>query len=261
MGRLTVHAIRALKGKRQLTQVFTMKPEEAAAAEAAGIDILVTAGSTVAELRRAAPGVFLVGVPDGLAYSDESAIRSSLGMLERGADAIYSLTHSLQRIAAMADQKVPVIGHVGYVPYHANWMGPPRAVGKTAAEALEVYRAVKALERAGAFAVEMELVPHRVAAEIARRTSLCVVSMGSGTGCDAQYLFAEDILGTNRGRVPRHAKVYRKLAAEYDRLRGIMTEAFAEFAADVRGGAFPEPRHLLEIDGAEFERFRAGLDG
>jgi len=261
MPRLTVHAIRALKGKRQLTQVFTMKPDEAAAADAAGIDIVVTAGSTVPGIRRAAPGVFLVGVPSGLEESDESAVRSSLGVMEQGADAIYSLTHSLARIAAMADQKVPVIGHVGYVPYHASWMGPPRAVGKTAAEALDVYRKTKVLEQAGAFGVEMELVPHRVAAEIARRTSLCVVSMGSGTGCDAQYLFAEDILGTNSGHVPRHAKTYRNLSAEYERLRGLMSEAFSEFASEVRSGAFPAGRHVLPVDEAEFGKFLEGLDG
>jgi 3-methyl-2-oxobutanoate hydroxymethyltransferase len=261
MARLTVHGIRALKGKRQLTQVFTMKPEEAAAADAAGIDIVVTAGSTVPGIRRAAPGAFLVGVPSGLEISDESAIRSALGVMEQGADAIYSLTHSLARIAAMADQKVPVIGHVGYVPYHASWMGPPRAVGRTAAEALEVYRKTKALERVGAFGVEMELVPHRVAAEIARRTVLCVVSMGSGTGCDAQYLFAEDILGTNQGHVPRHAKTYRNLSAEYERLRGLMSEAFSEFADEVRSGAFPTGEHVLGVDEAEFGKFLEGLEG
>ena len=161
----------------------------------------------------------------------------------------------------MADQKVPVIGHVGYVPYHASWMGPPRAVGKTAAEALDVYLKTKALEQAGAIGVEMELVPHRVAAEIARRTSLCVVSMGSGTGCDAQYLFAEDILGTNSGHVPRHAKTYRNLAAEYDRLRGLMTEAFSEFGAEVRDGVFPAARHVLPVDEAEFGKFVEGLEG
>ena len=205
--------------------------------------------------------MFLVGVPSGLEESNESAIRSSLGVLEQGADAIYSLTHSLARIAAMADQEVPVIGHVGYVPYHASWMGPPRAVGKTAAEALDVYRKTKALEQAGAFGVEMELVPHRVAAEITRRTSLCVVSMGSGTGCDAQYLFAEDILGTNSGHVPRHAKTYRNLAAEYDRLQGLMTEAFSEYAAEVRDGVFPAARHVLPVDEAEFGKFLEGLEG
>jgi 3-methyl-2-oxobutanoate hydroxymethyltransferase len=259
MARLTIREIRALKGKRRLAQTFTMKAEEAAAANAAGIDIIVTAGATVPEIRRAAPDVFLVGVPSGLAYSDESAIRGSMSLLEQGADAIYSLSHSMQRIRAMADQHVPVIGHVGYVPYHSSWMGTPRSVGKTADEALEVWRKTKAYEAAGAIGVEMELVPHRVAAEICRRTSLCVISMGSGPECDGQYLFAEDILGTNRGHVPRHAKVYRDLAAEYDRLRTLMTEGFREFAREVSSGAYPAESHSLPVASAEWERFMEGL--
>ena len=52
-------------------------------------------------------------------------------------------------------------------------------------------------------------------------------------GCDAQYLFAEDILGTNRGHMPRHSKVYRNFAAEYDRLQAERVAAFKEFIADV----------------------------
>ena len=48
----------------------------------------------------------------------------------------------------------------------------------------------------------MEVVPFEVASEISKRMELLVISMGSGNGCDAQYLFAEDILGTNRGHVP-----------------------------------------------------------
>ena len=39
-----------------------------------------------------------------------------------------------------------------------------------------------------------------------------MIGMGSGTGCDAQYLFAEDILGYNKGHIPRHAKVYSDIA-------------------------------------------------
>ncbi len=55
--------------------------------------------------------------------------------------------------------------------------------------------------------------------------------MGSGKGCDAQYLFAEDILGTNRGHVPRHAKVYRNLAGELDRIQRSEMQAFREYQA------------------------------
>ncbi len=51
-----------------------------------------------------------------------------------------------------------------------------------------------AFEEAGAAFIEMECVPARVAAEIAKRVKIPVISIGSGPGCDGQFLFAEDIL-------------------------------------------------------------------
>jgi 3-methyl-2-oxobutanoate hydroxymethyltransferase len=60
----------------------------------------------------------------------------------------------------------------------------------------------------------MEVVPGDVAAAISARTSMLMLSMGAGTGCDAQYLFAESVLGSNRGHFPRHAKTYHNFAAD-----------------------------------------------
>ena len=123
-----------------------------------------------------------------------------------------------------------MVGHVGLIPSKATWTGGFKAVGKTAESAMMVYRQVKDLEAAGAFAAEIEVVPDRIAAEIAKRTSLLMLSMGAGTGGDAQYLFAEDVLGYTRGHRPRHAKVYRDFAAEYRRLQQERVAAFKEFS-------------------------------
>ena len=50
--------------------------------------------------------------------------------------------------------------------------------------------------------------------------------MGSGTICDAQYLFSEDILGYNKGHIPRHAKVYTNLSEEYNKHKLKAVEAY-----------------------------------
>ncbi|MEL0076046.1 MAG: 3-methyl-2-oxobutanoate hydroxymethyltransferase, partial [Ilumatobacter sp.] len=92
---------------------------------------------------------------------------------------------------------------------------------------------MRALEEAGAFAAEIEVVPPEIATEISRRTSLVMFSMGAGAGCDAQYLFSCDLLGYTRGHRPRHAKVYRDFSAEYERLQRERVGAFSEFIADV----------------------------
>jgi 3-methyl-2-oxobutanoate hydroxymethyltransferase len=84
--------------------------------------------------------------------------------------------------------------------------------------------------------------------------------MGAGSGCDAQYLFSNDILGYTEGHVPRHSRVYRNLAAEYARLQQERIAAFSEFAADVASGAYPEDKHLVGMDAREIEAFREGLE-
>ncbi len=73
-----------------------------------------------------------------------------------------------------------------------------KAVGKTAAEALQLFEQIKSYEDAGAIAVELEVVPVEVATELSKRTSLLVWSMGAGAGCDAQYLFRMIFLDTQK---------------------------------------------------------------
>jgi 3-methyl-2-oxobutanoate hydroxymethyltransferase len=133
-------------------------------------------------------------------------------------------------------------------------------VGKTAASALRIMQAVRRYEAVGAFGAEIEVVPAAIATEISKRTLLFMVSMGAGTGGDCQYLFAEDVLGSNTGHIPRHAKVYRNFAAEYGRLQQERIAAFSEWAADVASGAYPAPEHLVEAEAAELAAFLSEVD-
>ena len=258
--RLTVADLRALKGKRQLTMLFVDTPEEAAAASAAGIDLLSIIDPVWTPAMREAAGDCFVQV--GLLYGQlctcEDYLRAAHKAMIVGGDAFYC-AGSLDTISKLTAEGIPVIGHVGLVPSRATWTGGFKAVGKTAQSAHFVYEQVKALEAAGAIGAEIEVVPARVAEEISKRTSLVLLSMGAGVGADAQYLFAEDVLGYTRGHQPRHAKVYRNFRAEYDRLQQERIAAFSEFRADVQTGAYPEPKHLVPIADAEFETFLAGL--
>jgi 3-methyl-2-oxobutanoate hydroxymethyltransferase len=171
----------------------------------------------------------------------------------KGGDCVYCAA-SIDTIGRLAAEGIPVISHVGLIPSKATWTGGFKAVGKTAASALGVYNHVKQLEAAGAIGAELEVVPERVAREISRRTSLIMLSMGSGGG-DAQYLFAEDVLGYTRGHRPRHAKVYRNFRAEYERLQNERVAAFKEFRRDVDTGVYPAAEHLVPIKEEEFESF------
>jgi 3-methyl-2-oxobutanoate hydroxymethyltransferase len=178
--------------------------------------------------------------------------------MEAGADSIYCAMN-LDIVEAMAKDGIPVVGHVGLIPQKARWTGF-RAVGKTADEALKVLDDVRRYEDAGAFAVEMEVVPEPVATAICAATSLVVISMGSGGGCDVQYLFAVDVLGETTGKMPRHARAYRDFAAEFARLQTERVAAFTEFRQDVESGGFPAPSECVGMDTPEWEAFRLGLE-
>ncbi|MBP1886202.1 3-methyl-2-oxobutanoate hydroxymethyltransferase [Sinorhizobium mexicanum] len=259
--RPTVADLLSIKGQRQLTMLRVVTLEEAEAAERARIDLVSVPPALLGpEFREAAPSVFAF---PGLEYGDhvtaDDYIRAAFKALKAGGDAVYCAA-SLSIVRRMRDEGIPVCGHVGLIPSKATWTGGFRAVGKTAESALEIWRQVRALEEAGAFAAEIEVVPAEVAAAISKRSSLLMLSMGAGAGCDAQYLFAEDVLGQNRGHYPRHAKVYRNFAAEYARLQQERIAAFREYAEDVRSGAYPQNPHMVGIEPQELEEFLGKLD-
>jgi 3-methyl-2-oxobutanoate hydroxymethyltransferase len=160
----------------------------------------------------------------------------------------------------MARERIPVVGHLGLVPRHVTWTGY-RAVGRTVDEARELYRRMKELESAGAYAAELEVVPHNLARVLSRNTSLILMSLGSGDGCDTQFLFSDDILGDYDERLPRHAKAYRNFLAEHRRLQAERVAAFAEYVADVQSGRFPERQNLVEMDAAALEEFTRSVPG
>jgi len=261
MSKLTVKDLLDLKGKRPLTQVNVHNENEAKACQTAGVDMIITwERSDIRAFRAAAKDVFMtVGLVYGQYVNADEAKRAAFNAMEKGADAVYC-PMSLDVVEALATEDIPVHGHVGFVPYKNTWTGGFKAVGKTADEALAIYKRAKAYEDAGAIAIEVELVPQQVAAEISKRLRILTVAMGAGSGCDAQYLFAKDILGYNDGHIPRHAKVYRDHRAEYERLYEDSVDAFREFHAEVQNGRFPTDKQLLSMDEDELADFKRKIN-
>ena len=254
----TVYDLQQLKGKRCLTHIHVKSPEEAAAAEAAGVDLMSCsfdspeAQARLPKLVAAAPNSFLsAATPHGMA-SPEEAIRVGFRALELGASSVYC-SASPFIIEAMAREGLPVVGHLGMVPRHVTWTNY-RAIGKTEEEARQLHQRMKALESVGAYAAELECVPHNLARFLCAQTRMILMSLGSGEGCDTQFLFSDDILGDYEDRLPRHAKAYRNFLEEHRRLQHERIAAFSEYIADVKGGRFPERRHLVEMDDAVLQK-------
>jgi 3-methyl-2-oxobutanoate hydroxymethyltransferase len=187
-------------------------------------------------------------------------LRWAFPLFKNGADGVYC-SGSLQTVRALSDHGIPVCGHVGLIPSKATWTGGFKAVGKTLDSAKRVWDQCQALQEAGAFAAEIEVVPHSITAAIAEKTDLFLISMGAGPAGHAQYLFSDDVLGQNTGKVPRHAKVYANFAAEYARLQQLRVAAMSTFVRDVHSGQYPAPQYLVDSEAEVVAAFRDWLNG
>lgn len=261
----TVKDLRDQKGVRVLTETLPFTPEEAAAAEEAGIDTMkcrfdpANPGPAIA-IRQAAPKTFMAAsVPLVAAATADEAVRLGYEAMKAGFDAVMC-QWSPRFIEAAAEAGIPVQGHAGLIPRRSTWTGGLRAVGKTLDEALWVLRGIKALENAGAYAVEVEVIPEALLAEISRRTTLITSSIGAGGGGDIQFLFAEDILGNNPPPYPRHSKQYRDLHAMKRAMQAERVAGFREFIADVKGGTFPGPQHVIKAPDGLIDAFVKAAD-
>ena len=260
--RPTVADIQANRGRRMMSMVHIEDLDEARACAAAGIDILsIETPIWSPEMREAAGDCFVqVGLHYGELATTDDYLRAAHDAMLTGGDCCYCAA-STQIVERLSAEGIPIVGHVGLIPSKRTWTGGFKAVGKTLESAKLVYRQVKELEEAGAFAVEIEVVPDRVTEAIAARTEILLFSMGAGTAGHAQYLFSTDVLGYSDWWTPRHAKVYRDFRAEFERLQQERVAAFEEFRADTESGAYPEPGHVVGVDDDVLEEFHSFLDG
>ena len=254
--KLTVKDILNSKGKHKLAEVYTQYAYEAEACELAGIEMIISSeNNDVVGIRNAAPNTFFtVGLQYGKHLSEYEIVNRAFYHLKNGADAIYC-PQSAKFIKALSDEGIPVVGHTGFIPYKSTFYGGFKAFGKTSKEANKIFDQTKKIQDAGAFAVEIEIVPYKVGEFISKNFEIFIIGMGSGQGCDAQYLFSEDVLGYNKGHIPRHSKVYTNLSEDYENIKKKSVQAYKDFKSEIENKIYPEPIHDIEIADNEFKEF------
>ena len=135
-------------------------------------------------------------------------------------------------VEAIVAAGVPVMGHLGFTPQSVHKLGGNRVQGRAAGAVDDLVRDAKLLESAGAFSVLLELMVAGVARRVAEVLSVPTVGIGAGAHCDGQLLILHDLLGLNERFNPRFLKRYAQLGAA-------VRSAVAEFADEVRQGAYP----------------------
>ena len=90
---------------------------------------------------------------------------------------------------------------------------------------------------------------------ITQKVKLLTISMGSGSTCDGQYLFSQDVLGYTKGHMPRHARIYRDFSKEFEKLHQERVNAYKEYINDVEEKKFNDPKITVGINDKEFDKF------
>jgi 3-methyl-2-oxobutanoate hydroxymethyltransferase len=203
---------------------------------------------------RAVRYAFVVGDMPYMSYqaSTEDAIRNAgRFMAECGADAvkIEGGTRMAPTIAAITDAGIPVLAHIGLTPQSYTQQGGFRAQGRTEASSRALIEDARVLEEAGACAILLECIPEEVAGVIARRAAIPAYGIGSGRLVDGQLMIVHDMLGLFERFTPKFVKRYASVGATF-------LEAFTQYRADVKEGAFPQPEHTYSMMQGESEKLR-----
>jgi len=265
-------AVKKASGER-LAMVAVGEALTAAWAERAGMDIVGVGDSlgmtlhghentlamTVDQMidhckavRRGAPNTFcLVSMPYGSYTTTDVAVTNAVRIMkESGADAVKMQggREMFDIIKAIADAGVPVMSHVGLLPHRVHMLGGFKMQGRTAEAALEIVENARAIEAAGAIGLEIEAMPYEVGKAVDEAVSIFTFSIGAGAAGTCQLLNGYDLLGAFDTFKPKFAKRYGNIAET-------ATNAFKEYASDVRSGAFPDSDHSYTMKSEESERF------
>jgi 3-methyl-2-oxobutanoate hydroxymethyltransferase len=143
-----------------------------------------------------------------------------------------------ETIAFLTQRGIPVMAHIGLTPQAVNALGGYGARGRSQEEHAKIISDGKAVAGAGAFSVVVEGVLEPIAVSLTHSLDIPVIGIGASAECDGQVLVAEDMLGMF-DRVPRFVKRYADMA-------GLVSEAAAKYAEEVRARNFPGPEQTYQ---------------
>jgi 3-methyl-2-oxobutanoate hydroxymethyltransferase len=257
--RVTAPGIRAMKGAGERVVALTAYDfMTARLVDEAGADIILVGDSAAmvvlgydntlpvtvdemvmltAAVSRAKPRALVVGDMPFMSYQAEvaDAVRTAGRFVKDGGACAVKLEGGAKfadRVRAIVEAGIPVMGHIGLTPQSVNEFGGYHVQGKGAVAREKLLADARSVDEAGCFSLVLEAMPADLGAEITRAVSIPTIGIGAGAGCDGQVLVINDILGYTVGRPARFVRAYGDA-------RSLVLDAARRFAADVRSGAYP----------------------
>ena len=196
-------------------------------------------------VRRGVQTALLVGDMPFMSYhvSEAETIRNAGRFIqEGGAEAVKMEGGSriLDKVCAVVQAGISVMGHVGLTPQSVHQFGGYRVQGKNYLDARQIKKDALDLQKAGVFALVLEGMPMELAAEITAELEIPTIGIGAGSHCDGQILVTQDMLGMNLDFAPKFVKKYSELGAT-------IRSAVQAYVDEVRSGAFPDKAHSYHL--------------
>jgi len=144
------------------------------------------------------------------------AVATAKQFIDAGAQAVKlegGLSHAAH-IEVITDAGIPYMGHIGMLPQHVREQGGYRVKGKTQSEAEALIADARAVEKAGAFSVVLEIVVPEIAKQITNAISIPTIGIGSGEQCDGQILVTHDLIGLFPWFTPKFVSPEARVADE-----------------------------------------------
>jgi 3-methyl-2-oxobutanoate hydroxymethyltransferase len=185
---------------------------------------------------RAAARALVIGDMPFMSFQPgiEEAVRNACRFLQAGAAAVKLEGGKAvaDRVRAIAEMDIPVMGHVGLTPQSVHRMGGYKIQGREQAMADRIMADARAIEEAGAFAVVLEGMPMALGRSITKALTIPTIGIGGGPHCDGQVLVLHDLLGLFERFHPTFVKTYANLKSQ-------ALDAVKRYKEEVETGKFP----------------------
>lgn len=176
--------------------------------------------------------------------SIDQAVTNAIRLVKAGTEVVKleGGIHVADKIAAIAQADIPVMGHIGLTPQSYHRMGGNKIQGRTSGEVAGTRERLMddahAVDSAGAVALVIEGVPQDLASEITEKVSCPTIGIGAGVGCSGQVLVLHDLLGLS----PRTLT----FAKAYANVRDTAVKAVAAYVAEVKDKSWPDTAHSFD---------------
>ncbi|MDR1766262.1 MAG: 3-methyl-2-oxobutanoate hydroxymethyltransferase [Lachnospiraceae bacterium] len=265
--RKTIHYLQKLKDEgtkivqhcpAMLSPIFTFAADMAGVdinrlppGQGAGADESLRVSSTwIASWRQMAPRIHINYVADTITFAKkEEGLANFARFHSAGADSILPMGVNNETLKFVADNYCTIYGHVGAI---SGWQtlgafGGYKRLGKTAEDALKVFKMAYEYQENGMKAMSIELVPIEVTNIVAKKLHVPVIGIAAGGAADGSEMVDADTFGL-MAKPASHAKTYASLVQ-------FAMEAYGKWANDVRTGVYPTDDTGFHMDEAELSKF------